>query len=228
VRPTILIPFYQKPGPEGEHRRSLWDRLRPLWENTGFRIVECRDPLASDGPFCVARALNQGIVETPDAEAYVFYGADHLPDVGMLEAIDEVLETQPWARCYSAVRYASEISSKRFIRGGSSLAFVDVYDDCYGILAARADVLKDIGGVDPRFVGWGPGDAAWLCALETLHPVDPDLIRIPGVLSELWHPSSARCASPELIRLYEDEYEAHRGDPVRMRETVSRWARPWE
>lgn len=88
-----------------------------------------------------------------------------------------------------------------------------------GITVVSAEVFDDIGGVDPRFLGWGGEDICLGYALQTLHGDGP---RIPGSLVHLWHPHPAPDlrgseASEQLVA----EYKSARGVKHRMRSVLS-------
>jgi hypothetical protein len=86
---------------------------------------------------------------------------------------------------------------------------------------------ENVGGVDPRFVGWGGEDIAFGWALDTLAGPHTNL---GAPLYHLWHPLAVdrRKASPETDRLAGRYAEAN-GKPEAMRALIdgapddSRW-----
>lgn len=58
-----------------------------------------------------------------------------------------------------------------------------------GIVAVRRDVWEEVGGFDPRFVGWGGEDWALNAALRTL--TGSYAHKVPGPYFHLWHPLAA-------------------------------------
>lgn len=92
-----------------------------------------------------------------------------------------------------------------------------------GITVVRREAFEQVGGVDPRFLGWGGEDVAFGYALETL--VGPAVLD-DGQLVHLWHPHPA----PDLRGSAESEalvaqYAGARGIPRRMVDVVA--GRAW-
>lgn len=91
-----------------------------------------------------------------------------------------------------------------------------------GIVVLSTTAYDTVGGIDPRFVGWGGEDISFARALDTLAGVG---IRFGDYLWHLWHPRTPRrpgnraCHESErLAGLYLDA----EGDPDAMRALVTR------
>lgn len=89
-----------------------------------------------------------------------------------------------------------------------------------GIVVVTRDAWNTVGGIDPRFIGWGGEDMAFGWALETLCGKP---IHLTAPLYHLWHPSEVtgkyRRGSPEAEALA-GRYRDARRDPDAMRALV--------
>ena len=252
---SILIPFGVVPGdPAGPHRRRVWDFLRPLWEKVcerrGWQLVECTDPLAGQvlpwtykstpeprwgghlgkpQPWSTARALHDGMA-CAAGDVIFHYGADHLPDEPAILAAIARLDRCDWTMMYQRVKYASEHSTLRLLDaagfGGPALHWTHTVERCIGMWGFRRTAWDLVGGVDPRFVGWGYGDDAFTMMLTEVFGPCP--AGTPGdTLYELWHPGTDRVVGPENPnqRLFQREYVAHAGDRAYFLGLKNRWGR---
>ena len=78
-----------------------------------------------------------------------------------------------------------------------------------GINIVTRGMWEDVGGFDPRFLGWGHEDRAFIHAMRTL---SGPRVRVEGHMLNLWHPKakdkpnstyfSRRGANPELLAEY--------------------------
>lgn len=90
-----------------------------------------------------------------------------------------------------------------------------------GIVVLSTTAYDTVGGIDPRFIGWGGEDLSFARALDTL--AGPG-VRLPAYLWHLWHPRTPRRAgnraSEDSERLAARYIDAE-GDPIAMRALVA-------
>jgi cellulose synthase/poly-beta-1,6-N-acetylglucosamine synthase-like glycosyltransferase len=91
-----------------------------------------------------------------------------------------------------------------------------------GIVAATPQAWRHVGGVDPRFVGWGGEDFALGCALHMLRGA-PSMPQEASILWHLWHPSGKRRTSADTQDLLRRYRIARRGDREQMAALVGEW-----
>lgn len=186
---SILVPWRSK---EPDRIRA-WDHIRPLWEQADVQLCVADDG-ETYGPFSVAKAINRARREAT-GDMLALYGADHLPPPpDKLDWIAERLNAHPWTAIYASVRIFDLEGTDLICRGADPATCLDhtatTIAMCTGILAMRADVFDDIGGMDERFCGWGAEDSAFRLALRTLHPDGNDVGE--GEVWSLWHPEAPR------------------------------------
>jgi len=93
-----------------------------------------------------------------------------------------------------------------------------------GITVLTRDAWRTVGGIDPRFVGWGGEDMAFGWALETLCGLG---VHLTGPLFHLWHRHEAKgdrrrgCPESEALA---GRYRAARNRPDLMRALVAEHA----
>lgn len=91
-----------------------------------------------------------------------------------------------------------------------------------GIVVLSRDAYDMVGGIDPRFCGWGGEDISFARALDTLVG---SCVRLEADLWHLWHPKTRRRpgnrASPDSERLAGAYLDAE-DDPAAMREVIAR------
>lgn len=222
---SILIPWRQPPGEEGEHRARVWKYLRPMWDGVAFEVV------AADSPgerFSVAAATNEA-ARRATGSVFVTYGADQVPHrEAISNAAMRVLDGQAWSPVFNAVGYLKQEVTERVLDGYTMLPegdepqwFAHIEPGAPGLYAVHCGVWFDVGGMDENFTGWGYEDLAMIAKLTTLHAPDPGWPDY--LLRELWHPSAVRDrteANPSHQR-YHQHYVPALGDAVAMRALAS-------
>lgn len=222
---SVIVPWGRPPGVVGEQRQRVWDYLRPRWEALGHELVVADDPEVGRG-WSTARALHAGMAQAT-GDVIVSYGADHLPDPDVVNAAVALLGEHPWCFLYRDVAYATEASTAALIDGAiteAQLQWSHYSGRCVGMWGWRRSTWDTVGGVDPRFVGWGYGDDAFNDVLETVFGPSP---APPGdVLRELWHTGTDRDASAANPNhgLYFTEYAPHRGNRQHMLAMQQKWS----
>lgn len=199
------------------HVQAHYASEHPEWEVIVGRSSE---PWSKGAALADARSRASGtVLVAADADVV-------LPPKELAAAVGAVLDGAHWAQPYRWVqRLAPDATqalydgtplarprhrSHRAVTGG-------------GIVVVAADVWDDVGGVDPRYLGWGGEDVSFGWALRTLHgpPAEGR-----GALLHLWHPhavgrSRHRPPNPESAALLE-QYRRARLRPEAMRALVPR------
>lgn len=168
---SVLIPWRS----DDPHRIAVWDYLRGLWDQLDVQVCSTDDGL--DGRFSYAAGANR-CRELAMGNILLLYGADQLPPTTeKLDWIRHRLEVMPWTGVYAQTRVYSRRATRKIMDGrplDGLEAHSQVAPVAEGIVAVRAEVFDDVGGMDERFIGWGAEDMAFRLALKTLHP-DGDL-----------------------------------------------------
>lgn len=210
---SILIPWRS----QDPYRVAAWEYNRRRWETLGVQLCVADDDRTT-GPFSLARAVNKARKDAA-GEHLAIFGADHIPpDQDRLDWIFARLHRHPWTTVYATTRIFSSVSTERILRGLVPTAAMSSHliHMCEGVVALRAEVWDDVGGMDERFEGWGAEDTAFKATLRALYPDGHD--DGVGEAWALWHPD--RHGTPELTaaniaRCTEYETAAREG---RMRE----------
>jgi hypothetical protein len=194
-----------------EHRRQLFGYTTARWRELPVEL--CVGVHDGPGPFSLATAVNRA-AQQATGDVYLIFGCDHLPpSAAKLAWIEGRLAEHPWTPAFAAVRILSERATRAILDGSPPAE--QQHDAqhipmCTGILAMRAEVFWDVGGMDERFRGWGYEDTAFRLTLATLHGSSPPA---HGELWSLWHPIESRAQATRNERLYlEYERAARRGE----------------
>jgi N-terminal domain of galactosyltransferase len=163
-----------------------------------------------------------GVLVLADADSIV--PADTLTD-----AVARVAAGAPWVMPHRKVYRLSEAHTARVYAGAAP----EPRDTCRapyaGVTGGGITVLSratwdTVGGIDPRFVGWGGEDIAFGWALETL--CGPG-VHLAAPLFHLWHTQEFqgqhRRGSPESEALA-GRYRDARGRPDKMRALIAEHA----
>lgn len=159
-----------------------------------------------------------------DARMLVLADADSFVAPDVLSAAVAAATVDGWAMPHAMVHRLSQRATERLYAGGP-IDLDDLARGAYrgvkggGIVAITRDAYETVGGIDPRFVGWGGEDIAFNWALTALINGGA---RMAGDLVHLWHPHPA----PDLRGSAESEallarYTAARKDPGAMRAIVA-------
>jgi hypothetical protein len=210
VNLAVLIPYYAADTEEGRCRQAVWDYLRPRWAETGFDFLVATDPLVGEGrPFSVARATNHAAAYAPDhIDAFITFGADHVPDVAVLRWAEAQLRWYSWTRVYEFVSYANHTTTWSLLAGTLSLDTVvwpaATAAPCPGVVAVHRSRWDAVQGYDEAYEGWGYEDTDLVRRLRAMSPGGQ--AKPAAVLRELWHPTGSRDltdANPNQARFLE-------------------------
>jgi glycosyltransferase involved in cell wall biosynthesis len=189
---SILIPFR-----DNGDRTAQFDWLQARWRHfyPGAQIIVAQDD-GSD-PFSKTMAVNNAYQQaTSDVLAMV--DADVWLDPHLLTAAATTIRNKRsnWVQPCSTVARLSEDYTRALIqRDPSELWTPNAKSDAHGIERSTNVVglvavfsrkaFEDVGGMDPRFRGWGWEDNAFNAALATLHG-KPRVWK--HTVWHLWHP----------------------------------------
>lgn len=206
---AVLIPY----RPDTPERVDIQATTAALWRWQGVEPIYADDGLT--GLFSYARAANRARAKT-DAEYLLIYNTDALPlSMESLERIEKLLASGvPWTAVFTGQQRFTQMQTDRLIDGEDPFhvgpAEGDLAMGREALPAVRADVWDDLGGMDERFVGWGPEDFAFHRALKLIYPDGCDE-PAEGLFQSLWHPDAPRTAFPhntELWRGYQQQTDA--------------------
>lgn len=211
---TVIVP--RSPG-TCSHRDGNWGWVRARWEHhhPGWQILEAPDP-GTD--WSKGRAV-ASVIARADHDVLVVADADSFADPAALSEAAEMAAVHGWAVPFTEVRRLNEEATAAVTAGppdtdppaARSALARGVYcpGPGGGIVAVTREAWDTVGGIDPRFKGWGGEDLAFGWALATL--VGP-LHRATGPLWHLWHPPirDKRPHSAELADRYRLAFGAPR------------------
>lgn len=181
---SILVPWRTDHG----QRQRVWDRIRPLWQASGFEL--CTGTPDHIGPFNAAQAFNRA-ADMATGDVLVTMGADHWPNIPAVQLAADLTSYAGWMPVYGTVGYLSQADTDAVIAGADPASYTaaTTAPNCTGILAIRRECWDLLGGMDERYTGWGYEDTA----------LRRELVRtqgdVPGPATrviELWHDGAHR------------------------------------
>lgn len=228
MNPAVLIPT----NTAGDSWRAQALRYVEAWWARNF--AELPVVLGDSGePWSKGAAVAAALeLAGPEADPLIIADADSFtldPDhIG--EALAHIAAGHPWVVPHRQVYRLRDRETER-LHGDyvTKPRLGHTARPCYegpaggGITVVTRAAFELVGGIDPRFLGWGGEDVAFGWALATLAG---DPVRLEGRLVHLWHPHPA----PNLRGSADSEalvavYRSARGVPRRMRDVVE--GRPW-
>lgn len=221
---SVVVPF--TPGDESRNRNWAWIRARYQHLHPGWELIQAADP-KPNAEWSKGRAVRSAVDQSTGdllvvADADVFVTREALE-----QTVHLVATAAPWAMPHSVVYRLSDIETINItsrapnieprplpaamlerrrhpsVRGG-------------GIVICTRDAFERVGGIDPRFTGWGGEDISFARALDALVGC-PAQRRSP--MWHLHHPRMTRRpgnrGSPDNEALA-GEYKDAAGNPVLM------------
>jgi len=144
-----------------------------------------------DPHWSMSRAINAARVLATTSKLLIT-PVDYVVRPDHLEQVSAMLDEWPWWGPFGSVHQLWDEPTKRVMAGEPPS--LDMPGDrtvlCMACIAVRADSFDDVAGMDPRFSGYAPEDAALRLKLGILHgwPPGPQ----GEVVFELWTDRSAR------------------------------------
>lgn len=243
-RPQIsfLVPFRD----DGEHRKKVWEWLDRYW---GAHFPDAEIIIGHDGghPFSKATAVNNA-AQRASGRIFVVLDADCLMDSAIVQSCADKIDAavaqgkRLWFVPYLYLYRLTQHATKLVLRSDPAAPF-DIptpplpgwvepggpnYGHQYGalILMMPASAFHLVGGMDPRFRGWGSEDAAFMRSLDTLYALHQTT---NNEVLHMWH---VRPGNNYLTRKWEGQrmtnvnsrlgqrYGLASGDPTLMRALV--------
>jgi REP element-mobilizing transposase RayT len=217
---SVLIPYTS----DDEHRQAArshvfdwYARHFPAWE-----IIEGH----ADGDWSKGAALADA-ARRASHDLLVIADADCIIEAPVLHEAAQTAAAgaAAWVVPHRRVHRLSEKHTERVYAGAEPEAR-DLARPAYtgvaggGITILTRDAWDTVGGIDPRFIGWGGEDLAFGWALETLVG---QCVRLKGRLFHLWHQQepigASRRGCPESEALA-GRYKDARGNPEQMRQLI--------
>ncbi len=228
VTVAVLIP-YRPDGSPARAQAVMWVRERYRVRHRDYStIVGWAAPLSE--PWSKGRAvqsLRASLDEVEHGDVLVIADADSWVDGDYLEAAVEAVQGgAPWAVPHRKVLRYTKGTTATILAGAvpTRYGIERRHEACEGggIVVVSADVYDAIGGIDPRFVGWGGEDEAFGLTLRCLYGGP---VQISGTLHHLWHEHAVGVArhrppDPTSAALLE-RYRAAVNDPERMRTLIT-------
>ena len=150
------------------HRNAVQAYCHRLLGDTP--VVVGSDPVG--GPlWSMSRALNEARPRV-QTEAMLVTPADYVIRPEVVRRIGAMLDRLPWWGPFRGVWQIPRSTTAAALRRGIELPprrGMEWWGLCIAATAVRADVWDDVAGMDPRFEGWGPEDAALRKKLIALH-----------------------------------------------------------
>lgn len=227
---TVIVPFC---GHDDPFRESALDFVLRWLQPHGWPVVVgYGDP---NEPWSKGAVVDRA-VSTVDTPGLVIHDADVIVEPDALSSCaSAVVSGWPWAQPHSEVYrlarrttqlvIAGAVAGPHHALGGAALERRPHYAPPGGGIVVLSRAAYDtVGGIDPRFVGWGGEDISFARALDTL---TGPAFRLRVAMWHLFHPPQiilpGRRGSPETEALASKYLDAA-GDPVAMAEVVGEMA----
>jgi hypothetical protein len=173
-----------------------------------------------DAFWSMSRAVNAGRKSVTTVKMLIT-PADYIIQQDVVEQVSEMLDDHCWWGPFQNVHRLTEQHTAAVLTGFPYYECSPVYITpvCRPCIAVRTDVFDDVGGMDGRFTGWAPEDAAFRRKLIVLYG-EPAAPQIKPVF-ELMSDRDARPNEDENVALYHNEY-LNVKDAIGMRELINR------
>lgn len=242
---SLLVPYRD----DGSRRSATWNWLSKYWEHElpGANIV-----IGHNGhvPFCKTMAVNDAFIHSK-GDVVVILDADcYIPGAVILEAAKSIRQARrkgrklwfvPYRHFYRLTNAASQrvlnsnpedpyhFSTPPAPHDTEANALRSSFGHWWGALiqVMPREAFALVGGMDPRFEGWGGEDVSFMHTLDTLYAhhktVNSDVLH-------LWHPVTVgrnwweRKWDGQVVTGQNDtlswRYKDAVGDPYRMKRLI--------
>lgn len=213
---SVIIP-YRKREEISERAlafvRARYAELHPEWQVV---LGNCR------GAWSKGKAIASALRKA-EGDRLVIADADSFTEPGPLESAVESLEEFQWSVPHKTVIRLDADSSERVLGGATPIA-KGLARPRYrgtiggGLIVVRRSLYDELGGIDPRFKGWGGEDLTfgWMLLL-----LGGPFMRYGGYLWHLWHqPETTNLRGSEASEALVAEYRAVSSEPDGMRALI--------
>lgn len=224
LRGQVSVVISHRPDGGERDRNLAWVLDHYRSHHPSYQVVVQDDP-APEEPFNKGFLSNLGVAASC-GDVLVVADGDLFVDPDSLDrATATVHRDGGWVVPYSSVRRLDESATVSVLAGERPNDAMPLDRPSYAGIAGgglwvmrRSDFLA-LGGMDPRFAGWGREDEAFGVAADTLVARHR---RLPGPLWHLWHPPADKQhpGIGENDRLMH-RYRGARGNPAAMRAVIS-------
>lgn len=247
---SILVPFRENNDPQ---RTKTWKWLEQFYSNSGygFEIIVGTD----DGlPFSKTSAVNNA-ASRAKGKVFVVMDADCYTDPEVIIRCAKVIVLaekegrQLWFVPYLKLYRLTEEATTTIINADPVTGYsipsqipsgwiepgnTDQYGHKYGamLLMMSAKAFWTVGGMDPRFRGWGSEDLSFMISLDTLYGLHET---VDNPIYHMWH---ARPGANTIFRRWDGQrtlninvrlgqrYGLAKGEPTFMKVLVEEHYRP--
>lgn len=217
---SVLVPFRDEPGTT---RKASWQWLRKRWKATfgNFQIVIGKD---TGTPFSKTTAVNDAYTRAK-GDVLVIADADSwVEPANLLLGIEYALRHDvlviPWSESWRLTPEDSEAIMAQSPDVQNPLT-KQIKDRCTDfrpapetgamMLVLKRECFERVGGMDPRFRGWGSEDVAFAIACQTMLGMNKVML---GPAWSLWH---SRSRNEKGVRVWDKD------DGYRNRALVRRY-----
>lgn len=181
------------------HRNRVQDYTRRAMGHVDYITGMDPNPGAL---WSMSRAINEGRTLTT-ADLLLITPTDYAITPHIIARCVQVLAEHPWWGPFHSVRQIPKADTLAMLRGRPDRGRGEVWPMCIPCIAVRADAFDAAGGMDPRFEGWGPEDAALRVKLGILFgdPPPPEF-----QAAELWSQREGVAGRDASVSMFETEY----------------------
>lgn len=217
---SVIIPYAWT----DRDRERAFDYVRRWWEDMGYRVLIGRGDVGNWSKGAAVHSMRHLV----DTEGLIIADCDVMVTrelIGISKSA--VASGAAWAMPHGKVVRMTRSDTQRVYRVGDRALLSARATGRYappggGLVFLTTEAYDTVGGIDPRFKGWGGEDISFARALDTLCGYG---VRLGGYLWHLWHPRTPRRpgnrASVESEALAARYLEAE-GDPDAMRAVIDR------
>lgn len=219
---SLVVPF----SPDGAERSRNWAFLKARYEvlYPGWQIVEADDP--GTGGWSKGRAVAAAL-EDATGDVCIVADADVMVSrAALAEAVGALEQGAAWVIPHRLVYRLTQAATQAVFDGTLTgpvplprrhVTRVRKGPAGGGLVVADTESVREVGGIDPRFLGWGGEDISFGRALDTLIG---EHTRLADTMWHLHHPPMGRRVgdrASEQSELLASRYLEANGDPVAMR-----------